>query len=508
MLLVVGASGRLGSAVTREVLAKGERVRAMARDPSKMRALEQLGAEVIGGDIRDAAALARARQFGVSWSRSHSGSSYVGPYVGRAVGYVWSGLLLACTLDPGNRGPTPTREDAPVHNSLHRTHDPDYEDDDFSALVAEALGEAYRTIKLHHGAPAGQLSAQALISPVAAAPMSAHQRMQVYYVQAMAALAQGEYGRCVSLLSAAGDLAHHLPDPLAGAELAYLRAATEIMRHDYADARAHFLRSLELLISARGDELASPSPDPETEASAILGVAGCDFLAARYNDAARYVELAQSLVAPAPKPITASTIAWLRATLDRWRGDSAQALRTALAAADAFAGTHCPGGVGQLLLLAALCALDLAEPGAAPAAAPPRAPDTIVSASWLAMAQPLIERTVQHARASRDAALEGHALLAKVRYGRIAISPPAVSMGMTVVEAVIVRAERLVDPVLLCEALTERAHQYAAQGAFEVAAATYREVQEQAREYGVLALGTWAQRSLERMRRAGVIDES
>lgn len=60
MILVVGASGRLGSVVVRELLAAGEPVRAMSREPAKMTALARLGADVIGGDIRDPKALARA----------------------------------------------------------------------------------------------------------------------------------------------------------------------------------------------------------------------------------------------------------------------------------------------------------------------------------------------------------------------------------------------------------------------------------------------------------------
>lgn len=62
MILVVGASGRLGSAVTRELLANGEQVRALARDPSRMTELARLGADVVRGDIRDAKALAKACQ--------------------------------------------------------------------------------------------------------------------------------------------------------------------------------------------------------------------------------------------------------------------------------------------------------------------------------------------------------------------------------------------------------------------------------------------------------------
>ncbi|HEV2235129.1 MAG TPA: SDR family oxidoreductase [Ktedonobacterales bacterium] len=62
MILVVGASGRLGSVVTRQLLARGEPVRAMARRPAPLAELEEHGAQIVIGDVRDAAAVRRACQ--------------------------------------------------------------------------------------------------------------------------------------------------------------------------------------------------------------------------------------------------------------------------------------------------------------------------------------------------------------------------------------------------------------------------------------------------------------
>lgn len=386
-----------------------------------------------------------------------------------------------------------------MHNSLHGPHDPTHRtDENHSPLVADALGQAYHTIKVHQGGLPGQVAARELILPVTQSPMSARQRMQVYYVQGMAALAEGDYSECVALLTAAGDLARKVPDLLAGAELAYLRGVAEIMRHEYARAREHYAASLDLLITARGDDLSLPSPDPEIEASSILGVAGCDFLAARYTVAQRYTELARSVLAPSPKPITAATLAWLQATLDRWRGLPARALRTALDAAETFAQTSSLGAVGQLLLLGALCSLDLAE---SPAGSHSKSQPALASASWLAMAQPLIERTLRHARATSDASLEGHAFLAKARYDRLALPPSSDTLALSLVDTIIARAQELDDPVLLCEALTERGRQLAAQSHVEAAATAYQKAIEQAEARGVPAIGTWAQRGLEVLRR-------
>ncbi len=58
MILIVGASGRLGGAVARRLLAEGQPVRAMSRAPAKLEDLQALGAEVVAGDLRDPDSLA------------------------------------------------------------------------------------------------------------------------------------------------------------------------------------------------------------------------------------------------------------------------------------------------------------------------------------------------------------------------------------------------------------------------------------------------------------------
>lgn len=62
MILIVGASGRLGSVVVEQLLAQGKPVRAMTRTPLALAHLKQQGAEVVSGDLRDPASLLRACQ--------------------------------------------------------------------------------------------------------------------------------------------------------------------------------------------------------------------------------------------------------------------------------------------------------------------------------------------------------------------------------------------------------------------------------------------------------------
>ncbi|MDE2466426.1 MAG: NAD-dependent epimerase/dehydratase family protein [Alphaproteobacteria bacterium] len=59
-VLVTGASGFVGSAVVRALLARGEEVRALARSTSPKTNLQGLGCEIVLGDLKDPASLRRA----------------------------------------------------------------------------------------------------------------------------------------------------------------------------------------------------------------------------------------------------------------------------------------------------------------------------------------------------------------------------------------------------------------------------------------------------------------
>ncbi|MBN2550785.1 MAG: SDR family oxidoreductase [Anaerolineales bacterium] len=61
-ILIVGATGVLGKATTRQLLAAGHKVRAMTRDLHKGEDLRTMGAEVVQGDLIDQASLLNACQ--------------------------------------------------------------------------------------------------------------------------------------------------------------------------------------------------------------------------------------------------------------------------------------------------------------------------------------------------------------------------------------------------------------------------------------------------------------
>src|SRR6266480_756428 len=60
MILIVGASGRLGGTVAKHLLAQGKAVRLMTRNPSNLIHLKEQGAEVVSGDLRNPASLLSA----------------------------------------------------------------------------------------------------------------------------------------------------------------------------------------------------------------------------------------------------------------------------------------------------------------------------------------------------------------------------------------------------------------------------------------------------------------
>jgi uncharacterized protein YbjT (DUF2867 family) len=113
VVLVTGATGRQGSAVTRSLLAEGRPVRALTRDPTsrKARDLAAAGAEVVAGDMDDPSSLDRACRgvYGVYSVQNHmisglDGEVRQGRNVAEAARRAGVGHLVHGSAGVGRRG--------------------------------------------------------------------------------------------------------------------------------------------------------------------------------------------------------------------------------------------------------------------------------------------------------------------------------------------------------------------------------------------------------------------
>src|SRR3954469_7069711 len=59
-VLVTGATGKVGNAVARSLAGRGDRVRALVRDPERARPLLPGSVELVAGDVTDPASIERA----------------------------------------------------------------------------------------------------------------------------------------------------------------------------------------------------------------------------------------------------------------------------------------------------------------------------------------------------------------------------------------------------------------------------------------------------------------
>ena len=59
-ILVIGGSGFVGGYLTRQLLAEGYKVRCFARNPEKVKELEELGCEIVKGDLSDLSSVQHA----------------------------------------------------------------------------------------------------------------------------------------------------------------------------------------------------------------------------------------------------------------------------------------------------------------------------------------------------------------------------------------------------------------------------------------------------------------
>lgn len=112
MYLIVGATGSLGGRVAKQLLGRGERVRAVARPESPLRGtgrftdpseLESLGAELVEADLRQPASLEPHLTGVTAVAMTASGTKRMPPDTGEAVDFEGAAALAAAAERAGVR---------------------------------------------------------------------------------------------------------------------------------------------------------------------------------------------------------------------------------------------------------------------------------------------------------------------------------------------------------------------------------------------------------------------
>jgi tetratricopeptide (TPR) repeat protein len=323
-------------------------------------------------------------------------------------------------------------------------------------------------------------------------PQSPHQHLQVLYALGLIYLHIGESTPAQTVVEAALDLADHLPDLAATAELTYLAGSVACSRGDY-QAGSDSLSSARTLLTRLGEE-----DDPADTALMIDALnmhALCLYTMQAYPAAWAAVDEARRLVTRPPgHPLRAGSLALLAGLLHRARGEPAPALRELMAGAEAYA--EWGRTRVQRLYLARLqrvtaeCALDLAE-GSSPRLA------GFGRDAYLSIARPAIEQALVIGRETRDLTGEGMALLVQAREERVRGHQ---TNRLATIDSILDRAERLEDPALAILALTARGQELSARHEQEAALDTYQTADDVSLHYQLPVMGLAARREVARAR--------
>jgi hypothetical protein len=376
-------------------------------------------------------------------------------------------------------------------SSLHVVTDPHWvQEPHFSHRVAACLQQAYALLRHGGGQVGAYLDAYVLACRCLILPQSPRQRLQVFHALGLAYLGLDELAQALTTVEIAVDLAEHLPDPAACAELCYLAGSLARGQGLYS-LGADYLAYAAALLVELGDE------DDPADTALMIDIltmhATCLYALQGYDAAWAAVEWARLLVARAPGDLLrVATIAWVAAILYRANGDSARGLEHALAAADVYAeqGTS-PShqmALGRLQTIVADCALDLAAAGSPSLAGFAR--DT-----YLRVAGPAVRRATLLARETHDTSGGGTALLAGVRAERLRGRQ---TDRLAAIATVLKRADKLHEPDLAIQALTARGDELAAREEIGAALASYQRASDLALQHTVPVLGLYSRRALAR----------
>jgi tetratricopeptide (TPR) repeat protein len=383
------------------------------------------------------------------------------------------------TLDPWRR----------LESSLHNPGDPRWaEEARFSHSVAARLRRAFALLR--HGVRKVDafLEAYVLACHCLTIPQSPRQRLQVFHALGLAYLGLGELAQALTTVEIAVDLAEHLPDLPACAELAYLAGSLARAQTEYPLGADHLAYAAELLVKLSDDD------DPADTAlmiDVLIMHATCLYALQAYDAAWAAIDWARLLVSRPPgDSLRAAAIAWVAAILLRWTGDSARGLQQALAASEVYAeqGTS-PShqmALGRVQTIVAECALDHAAAGSTGLVG-------FARDAYLRIAGPAVRRATLLACETGDTPGGGTALLARVRAERLRGRQ---TDRLATIASVLKRASKLGEPDLAIQAYTTRGDEFAARQESGSALASYQLADELSIRYTVPVLGFFARRAL------------
>lgn len=394
-----------------------------------------------------------------------------------------------------------------LESSLRIPLHPRREEEGYSPLVADELRQIFAV--LHHDRerdlvlgnrehdelpqnPERATSLQAHDRALACLnrPQSAHQRLQVSYALGLIYLHLGETTLSQEIVEDALEVAHHLPDLAATAELQYLAGSLAYSSGAYERGSDHLASTGALLIRL-GEE--GDAADTALMIDALTTHALCLYTMQAYPAAWAAVDAARLLVARPPgHPLRAAMLALLAALLHRWTGDPARGLQQVMAGAEAYAewGTTPIQRtyLARLHRVTAECALDLAE-GSSPRLS------GFGRDAYLGIARPAIQQALAIAKETSDLSGEHMALLVQAREERLRGQQ---TDRLTAIAAVIEQAGQLEDPALAILAHTARGQELVAHAEREAALNAFQMADDLSWLYQLPVLGATGRREVAR----------
>lgn len=238
---------------------------------------------------------------------------------------------------------------------LHAIIPDEWYEIDYNPRVAGALSKAFAVITPTPRHRDAFQRARTHILPYANDLMSRRQRARVLYVLGVFCMDGEFYPHASDYLDEALDHAVALHSFAESAKLAHLLGTIQGQAHRYG--RASYYHSFALNALAEGPY----PPDYALAADAAIALASCHFALEQYDtagqclaDATRYT----SHLAPASKQVAA--LKWMWAMCYRWRGQPAQALPLAFAAAAIYSRIGSAAAQSRIEGIVADCACDLA----------------------------------------------------------------------------------------------------------------------------------------------------